>query len=281
MNPWIVVGIIAGGILLFYGLLLVVRARVTLELKDEFFLTIWLFGIPIRILPWKERKKKYRLGRYTLRKIKKREARAAKRAEKRRLRKLKEEPEKKKKKPEPEKEEGESKIKLSDLLGILQKFLDATPSVTDLVPLLCRVAKLFTSRFFGRIHIKVARLHIRVGASDAMQTAVLFGVINQSVQYLVAFLNKICRVHGLRRADFQIYPDFLTEDTKVDFKITFGVSLGAVILAFLRAAWYLFRGYLRIRPTASNPKRRILPPLPPLPHIPAAPPPPDSPVEPD
>ena len=286
MNPWIVVGIVAGGILLFYGLLLVVRARVTLELKDEFSLTIWLFGIPIRIIPWKERKeKKYRLGRYTLRKIKKREERAARKAEKRRLKKLREEQEKKKKKKkeksQPAKKEEQGSFSFSDLWAILQKIADSTPSVTDLVPLLCRVVKLFSSRFFGRVHIKVARLHIRVGASDAMQTAVLFGVINQSVQYLVAFLQKICRVRGLRRADIQIYPDFLTEETKVEFKITLGVSLGAVILAFLRAAWYLVRGYLRIRPTASHPKHSIFPSLPPLPTIPSAPPPPNSPVEPD
>lgn len=279
MSPWIIVGIIVGGILLFYGILLFVRARVTIAYKDEFSLTLWLFGIPIRILPWKERKKKYRLGRYTLRKIKKREERAAKKAEKRRLQKLKEEQERKKKKPEPEKEEEESKFKLSDLLSILKKMLDATPSVTDLIPLLCRVIKLFSSRLFGRLHIKVARLHIRVGASDAMQTAVLFGVVNQSVQYLVAFLKKICRMDGIRRADIQVYPDFLTEDTQVDFKITFGISLGAVILAFLKAGWYLLRGYLRIRPTASNPKRSILPPLPPLPHFPEPPPVPDAPEE--
>ena len=59
MSPWIIVGIIVGGILLLYGLLLVVRARVTIEYRDEFSLTLWLFGIPIRILPRKERKKKY------------------------------------------------------------------------------------------------------------------------------------------------------------------------------------------------------------------------------
>ena len=279
MSPWIIVGIIVGGILLVYGLLLVVRARVTIEYRDEFSLTLWLFGIPIRILPLKERKKKYRLGRYTLRKIKKREARAARIAEKRRLKKLKQEQERKKKKSEPEKEKDESKFRLSDLLGVLKKLVDATPSVTDLIPLLCRVIKLFSSRLFGRLHIKVARLHIRVGASDAMQTAVVFGVVNQSVQYLVAFLKKICRMDGLRRADIQVYPDFLIEDTKVDLKITFGISLGAVLLAFLKAGWYLLRGYLRIRPTASNPKHSILPPLPPLPHFPAPPPMPDAPDE--
>ena len=125
---------------------------------------------------------------------------------------------------------------------------------------------------------------MQVGAEDAMQAAVRFGAINQSVQYLMAFLQSICHVDGLRRADIAITPDFLSDTIKADLKISLGMSLGNVICAVVRTAWYAFVGFMKIKPSATSPKFSILPPLPPFPVIPGFPdkiPLPDTPDMPD
>ena len=58
------------------------------------------------------------------------------------------------------------------------------PAIPDLIVVASRAAGLFFSRFFGRIHIKVARLHVKVGAADAMSCAVMTAVVDRSIKFL-------------------------------------------------------------------------------------------------
>ena len=137
------------------------------------------------------------------------------------------------------------------------------PALTDLIPLICRVVGLFFSRFFGKLHIKVAKLHVRVGASDAMQAAVIYGVANQAVQYLVEFLRRISHVDGLKKADIRIEPDFLSDKIEFEFNMTFRVSLGNVLGAVFKAGWRFLVGYIKIKPDPDHPKPSVKPPKPP------------------
>ena len=68
--------IVIGSIALFFVFLFTVHAHITIEFKDEFALSLRVLGIPIRILPGKP--KKYKLKNYTLKKIRKRDAKADK-----------------------------------------------------------------------------------------------------------------------------------------------------------------------------------------------------------
>ena len=76
MTPWIVIGCI----ILFFVVLFTSNAHVTIEMAVDMALTIRFLGIPIRILPAKE--KKYNIKKYTLKKIRKRDAKEAKKAAK-------------------------------------------------------------------------------------------------------------------------------------------------------------------------------------------------------
>ena len=67
--------IVIGCILLFFIILFGAHAFITIDVTDEFALTVRFLGIPIRILPKKP--KKYKLSHYTLKKIRKRDAAAA------------------------------------------------------------------------------------------------------------------------------------------------------------------------------------------------------------
>ena len=274
---WTILGCVILAPVLLLLLLLIVRVYVTIVWhEEEFSLYIRLFGIPIRVFPFGEkRKKKYRLSHYTLRKIRKRDARAARRAERRRLRKLKRDEKRAAKKAEGEGEEKEP-FSIQGAWNTLRSILSTMPPMSDMIPLVCRVIKLFSSKFFGKLHIKVARLHMQVGAEDAMQAAVRFGAINQAVQYLIAFLQSVSHVDGWKRADVAITPDFLSDTIKADLRISLGMSLGNAISAVIKALWYFLVGYMKAKPSAGSPKFSILPPLPPFPVIPGMPDMPDG-----
>ena len=251
--------IVIGCIILFFVFLFTVHAYITIEMVDDMALTVRVLGIPIRILPKKP--KTYKISHYTLKKIRKRDAKAAKKAEKKAE-------SKKKKKAEKEQKKAEKKAELAKLTkeerkALKEKKKAGKPALTDLIPLVCRVLKLFFSRFFGKLHIKVAMLHVRVGASDAMQTAVIYGAVNQSVQYLVEFLRRISHVDGLKNADIRIEPDFLSDKIEFEFNMTFRVSLGNVLGALLKAGWHFLVGFIKIKPDPDRPKPSIKPPKPP------------------
>ena len=254
MTGWIVLGCI----ILFFVLLFTVRASVTVEFEDELFLTVRVLGIPIHILPQKD--KKYNPRDYTLKKIRKRDQLAA---EKEALKQEKKKASKKKK-----------QAKAAEKKATKKKAKEAKkdkPSPLQYIPLICRVLGLFFSRFFGKLHIKVAKLHIRIGSSEAMQTAVLYGAANQSVQYLLTFLGKIAHVDGLKKADIQIVPDFLSEKIEVSANITVRLTLGHVLGAVFKAGWTFFIGFLKIKPDPLGIKPPKVPKAPKPPRAPKAP----------
>ena len=220
-----------------------------------------------KILPKKE--KSYNVKNYSLKKIRKREEKARKKAEAAAL----------KKKKKAEKKATEKAKKKAELEGLTREERRAAkalqkaskPALGDLVSLICRVLGVFCSRFFGKIRIKVARLNVRVGAADAMQTAVLYGVANQSVQYLMAGLGRITNLDGLDKAEVSVTPDFLSGKIDFDLKLTIRVSLGNVLGALIRAGWKFLVGYIRIKPDPKKPQEGRIPkaPKPPKPPRPA------------
>ncbi len=257
MIAWIVIGCI----LLFFIFLFTVHAFITLDMAEDLALSVRVLCFRIKILPKKE--KKYNPKKYTLKKIRKRDAKAA-------AKDAKAAENKKKKAAAKAEKKAEKKAKLDAMSKeerreLKRKKKASRPALTDLIPLVCRVLGLFFSRFFGKLHIKVARLNVRIGAADAMQAAVMYGVVNQSVQYLLTAFNKFTHVDGLKRAEISITPDFTSDKIDFDFKLTVRVSLGNVLGAVFKAGWRFLVGFLRIKPNPEHPKGRAArkPPKPP------------------
>ncbi len=244
--------IIVGCILLFFCILFGAHAFITIDVTDEFALTVRFLGIPIRILPKKP--KRYKLSQYTLKKIRKRDAAAAKKKEKKEAKKA----QKKAKKQREKEEKAAEDAKLTPEERKARRAAEKAkkPKLTDMIPLIAHVAGLFFSRFFGKLHIKVARIHVKVAAGDAMTAAVLFAAVDQSVQQLLEVLDKISNVDGMKKADISIEPDFNTSSLAFDCRLTFRVSLGNILGALLKAGFAFLRGYIRIKPTV---KREAVP----------------------
>ncbi len=268
--------IILGCILLFFIILFTVHAFITFEMYANDpsgpALSVRVLCFKLKFLPKKE--KKYNAKNYTLKKIRKRDEKAAKKAAKAALK-------KKEKEAEKEKKKAEKQAELEKLTKAERKALKAQkkasrPALTDLISLVCRVLGLFCSRFFGKLRIKVAMLHIRVGTSDAMQAAVMYGIVNQTVQYFLTGLGKVTHVDGLSKANISVEPDFLSDKIEFDFKLTVRVSIGNVLGALLKAGWKFLVGFIRIKPDPNKPKGLPKPPKAPRPDSPESIPAPDK-----
>jgi hypothetical protein len=140
-----------------------------------------------RLFPRK--KKKIRLRDYS-------HKRYRKRLKKRRLEKKKEKPVKKARPKLPLRQRISLFVSLFD--GIYQRFL----------------------RYF---RIDIAKLRIDVATGDAAKTAILTGVISQSVAYLCAILDQHTNLGRTYKAEIAVLPNFLEEHSRAEGKFIFSI----------------------------------------------------------
>ena len=194
-----------------------------MEFDGEFRLSVSFLGIRIRILPVRK-KKKYKLGNYTPKKIQKRALAAEKKAQKK-----------------------ESDAKKAALTKEEKKAKKLTfPAILAIVRLGKRLLGIFFPRFFKHIHIKIARLHIRIGSADAATTAMMYGAAYQGMEALLAMLRKIVHLHSVKNTDFRLEPAFTEEAMDIDMHIDVSVRLGSIFGLLLRVAFKGLLGFVRI-----------------------------------
>ncbi len=93
----------------------------------------------------------------------------------------------------------------------------------DDIPFYLELIQKFVSRAYNSIRrgltIKIKKLGIAVATSDAAKTAVTYGVISQSVAYLLQFFDSIARVKCPKKSEIYVTADFLSSETIFDFNI--------------------------------------------------------------
>lgn len=102
-----------------------------------------------------------------------------------------------------------------------------------------------------------------------MAVAMTYGVVYQSVGYLMKLLEKICHVDGLKKAEISVVPDYTLAGIVFDCDLTFRVSLGNLVGALLKAGFAFLKGYIKIKPDPDHPETAV--PVPDIPHAPKIP----------
>lgn len=97
------------------------------------------------------------------------------------------------------------------------------PSLTENINLITDIIFEFLKTFSKHLHIKLAKIHIKVASPDAAQTAILYGAVSGSVAVLVDVLNGITNLDSLRNSSISVEPDFLSE--KPEAKINISLSM--------------------------------------------------------
>lgn len=233
--------IIIGSIIAFFVLLFTVRVRVNVKMKEELELSLIVFGAKIKILPKKP--KKYDLKKYTLKKIQKRDEKAAAKAQK------KAEAKAKKKKEKDEKKKAAKALTKEQKKAIKAKKKASRPPIPDMISLFKEVIGLFFGTFFSKFHFHVAKIKIKVGSNDAATTAILHGAICAALGPTLTFIDRHSNLHTKRNYTLYIEPDFTSDKIDIDIDLGFSMSLGGVLSAAIKAGFRFIMGWTKIKPT--------------------------------
>lgn len=214
-------------------LISLIRFQITIEYNETLQMSVRVMHIfKIPITPRKE--KKIKLSDYTPKAIAKREKKQREKEAKKAQKKLEKKEQKKQKKLEKKqrKKENPSAEKSGRTLS-------------ENISLIIDVVKALFGSFFKHLRIDLSRIHISVVGEDAAQTAILYGVICQSVAYLLEIMNAIKTTHPPDLSDVSVTPDWIGEKTQIDIKISFSLRVWHVFAVIGRvigrAISHLFR----------------------------------------
>ena len=225
---WIVLGI-----LLFLCALILIPVSIKIGYKEDVTLSVGVPGIYFPILPKKEKKAKP----LSKKKYEKLLLKDAERTEKKRLADQKK-AQKKKDAVKAKQAEKEQKAKDTEMAD--------EPSTMSLI---LRIVGGVLDTFFGKLRVKIARVHIVVGGPDAAKTALTYGIVSQGVAYLMEQIATKTRMTRAKNTYVSVVPDFLASKSTADLLIIFRLRL----IDLLSTGIVFFIRFMKEK-TASSPK---------------------------
>lgn len=232
---FIALGIAATIFVLAIIFFLSLKGTLTVCFDGEFSLSFKVFCINIRLLPIKEKGKRYRKS------MSRREARKIRRAveqSKERKRALKEKIlnffKKEEKKPPVQKtQKKEPPAKKESAPDIPVRLL--ARETIDLVAAFTEIVGLLVKRFAHHLKIKITRLKIKIATGDPAITAVTYGSVTSIISVLLPILDDVENLGLPKERDLDITTDFLSDTTEVDLKVSFSIRIWHFIDIGLRA----------------------------------------------
>ena len=106
--------------------------------------------------------------------------------------------------------------------------------VLSLVKKLCK-------KFFRHLRLDVSHIVITVGADDAAG-AITYGIVSQSVAYLLAFLDAHLNIRKKRRGEIAVRCDFTADRTVCDIRITASLAVWQLLDIGISFAYNYFKG---------------------------------------
>lgn len=183
---WILLGIFA-----LLALLLSLKLCFHIEYREELAVTVRVLGIPIPLYPRKQ--KRVDPSDYSLRALRKKRKKAAKKNGKRQ---------------KAAKRQTAQKKAPTSVLSFLRRFL-----------------RILLEKTFGYLRIRVKRLKLLVATGDPASTAILFGAVNAAVIYLLEVLDRFGKFDGKRSAELSVKPDFTAPKTTVDIHLVLSLRV--------------------------------------------------------
>ena len=199
-----VVAVIVAALLLA----LLARAVVTLTYSDDFLVVLKLLFIKIQLFPKKEKKPPTRLTKKQLLRLEKKKAKkAAKKAGKK------------------SKKQGGDGEKLDKKRG--------KPGVIETLTLIKDIFASVAPKLSKYLKVTLAKIYIAVATGDAAKTALLYGVVSQSVAYFIEALDVNANLKG--EPDVVVTTDYLAEKTYADLEIKLSLRVWQVLYILLPA----------------------------------------------
>ena len=202
----IVIWILAGFLCLI-GVVCLSRIRFEIRAADSLSVKLNIYGIKIPLYP--QNTKRIHLGRFKKRYPIKKETSALE----------------KNSKKDKQKPAGAEKVPLGE-------------QVTTIVALL----RLLFSRFFKHLRLDISKIVVTVGAEDAAKCAITYGIVSQSVAYLLAFLDQNLHIYKKRGGEINVYCDFTAEQVSYDIFLSASMTVWQVLDIGISLAYNYFKG---------------------------------------
>ena len=91
------------------------------------------------------------------------------------------------------------------------------------------IISIFSDNFRKHLHVKLAKIHVKVATPDAAQTAILYGAVSTAVACIIDLIDDITNLKPIKNSAISVEPDFLSERSNVKLNIVLYVSaLGAI-----------------------------------------------------
>lgn len=211
---------IVGGIVLFLAALLALPVHLTITYRETVIVRARVLFFPITLYPRKPKSPKA-LAAAERRKQKK-AAKRAKRGEKKPP---------KTTQAAPTKEKRTLQENLTLVRGIVAALIRKTGK---------------------HLHLRAARIHLRVATGDAATTALAYGAASASLAFLLAALDRVTRLRA-KPGDVLVVADYLSERPSADIKLIFTLRVWGALATALSAAM----AFLRHRTAQKPPKQKV------------------------
>lgn len=232
---WVIFGLIIALIIAFFlaWIKIIIKCDISQnEINKDGPVAVWLKFLFFKIKLFPRQKKKVNIKKFKIKNFRK-----MRRAEERKLRRKKEKEELKKAKKAKKsvetkdgKENPPEKKKLSENISFV---LDLLKNV---------VAKIL-KKFYKYIRLDICRFDIKVATDDAAKTAVTYGVVSQSVSYILRLLYETSNTQKTKECQISVEPDFLSEKTEAHILI----RLGLRVWHFPALAIHALLGFMKMK----------------------------------
>ncbi len=112
----------------------------------------------------------------------------------------------------------------------------------DKISTVLSLLKLLFSRFFKHLRLDVSKIIVIVGGKDAAATAITYGIISQSVAYLLEFLDNNLKISKKRDGEINVLCDFTSESTVYDVFISASLNIWQILDIGISLVYNYFKG---------------------------------------
>lgn len=213
---------IISAVILVFAVLLLGWIRITVVYDDQLKLKAGYLFLSFTLFPKKQKRinpKKFTYSKF--RRMRLKEEKAIIKEEKQKNKKKKGE------KNAPEKQEDEKSSKTG-------------MSASEAICFVKEVVFKIIGKFSKLLRIDISEFKIKVASPDPAQTAVEYGVVSQTVEYILLALSNLKHTRFTRNAVVDVRPDFVSDKPEIAVKIRFRLRLAHLIsLAFSALSGYI------------------------------------------
>lgn len=79
--------------------------------------------------------------------------------------------------------------------------------------------------FAKHLHIRLAKINIKIASSDAAQTAILYGAVSGALACLLDVIDSVTNLDKIKRSSVSVCTDYLSEKCEADIDISLSISI--------------------------------------------------------